>query len=85
MRTSVKGALERYLRHAPTKTSKSKIKKLKGISRPQYRLRVDDIRIFYDVDANFVEILAIISKSDAIEWLKRAEKHEASSIDEHEG
>ena len=51
--------------------SKSRIKKLRGMSRPQYRLRVDEIRVFYDVVEATVEVLAIIPKSKATEWLEK--------------
>jgi mRNA-degrading endonuclease RelE of RelBE toxin-antitoxin system len=39
------------------------------VARPQYRLRVDDVRVFYDVVGTQVEILAIVSKSEAQTWL----------------
>ena len=71
-RAEVRDAIELYLRHPPTKTSKSRIKRLRGIPRPQYRLRVGEIRVFYDVTKNVVEILAIIPKSDATGWLEKA-------------
>ena len=51
------------------KTSRSRIKRLRGLSQPQYRLRVNDIRVFYDVTATSVEILAIIEKQEAQAWL----------------
>jgi mRNA interferase RelE/StbE len=54
-----------------TETSRSRIKRLRGLRHPQYRLRVDDLRIFYDVEKDKVEILAIILKSKAAEWLKK--------------
>jgi mRNA-degrading endonuclease RelE of RelBE toxin-antitoxin system len=73
--TKVKKLIEVHLRHEPTKVSKSRIKKLKGVSHPQYRLRIDEIRVFYDLEGNRVQILAIISKSKAIEWLKKQEKN----------
>ena len=41
------------------------------LRRPQYRLRVDDIRVFYDVSEAAVEVLAIVDKSDADTWLAR--------------
>jgi mRNA-degrading endonuclease RelE of RelBE toxin-antitoxin system len=70
VRTEVRDALETHLRHQPTKTSKSRIKRLRGFSRPQYRLRVgDDIRAFYDVTESTVEVLAIVPKSEADAWL----------------
>jgi len=68
-RASVRDALDRHLRHEPTKTSKSRIKRLRGLQRPQDRLRVDEIRVFYDVTASTVEILAIIEKREAQAWL----------------
>ena len=71
VRTVVKSALETHLRHQPTKISRSRIKRLRGLLRPQYRLRVDDIRVFYDVSEPVVEILAIVSKSEAEEWLRK--------------
>jgi mRNA-degrading endonuclease RelE of RelBE toxin-antitoxin system len=37
--------------------------------RPQYRLRVGDIRIFYDIVEEDVEILAIVQKAEAADWL----------------
>jgi len=68
-RAKVKEALETHLRHAPAKTSKSRIKRLRGLSKPQYRLRVDDLRVFYDVAKGRVEVLAIVAKADADAWL----------------
>ena len=69
VRSAVRGAMEVHLRHEPIKTSKSRIKRLRGMSRPQYRLRVDEVRVFYDVTKKSVEVLAIVPKSDAQEWL----------------
>ena len=69
LRATVREALETHLRHAPTKVSKSRIKRLRGLSRPQYRRRVDEIRVFYDVTETTVEILAIVPKSEAKSWL----------------
>ena len=69
IRAAVKDALETHLRHEPMKTSRSRIKRLRGLARPQYRLRVGEIRIFYDVSAGIVEVLAIVSKSEAGKWL----------------
>ena len=68
-RTAIKEALETHLRHAPTKTSRSRIKRLRGLARPQYRLRVDEVRVFYDVSGSTVEVLAVVAKSEADKWL----------------
>ncbi len=72
LRAEVRNALERHLRHEPMKTSKSRIKRLRGLSRPQYRLRVGEIRIFYDVYNDAVEVLAIVAKSQSEARLKEA-------------
>lgn len=69
LRTGVKEAIERHLRHEPAKVSKSRIKRLRGLSQPQYRLRVGDIRVFYDVTETQVQILAVVSKEQAQAWL----------------
>lgn len=71
-RAEVRDAIERHLRHEPAKTSKSRIKRLRGLSRPQHRLCVGDIRIFYDVSGSSVEVLAIVAKSKAETWLKKS-------------
>jgi mRNA interferase RelE/StbE len=71
LRAIVRDALEMYLRQ-PTKTSRNRIKRLRGVSKPQYRLRVEDLRIFYDVSQGRVEVLAIVKKSEATAWLARA-------------
>jgi mRNA-degrading endonuclease RelE of RelBE toxin-antitoxin system len=39
------------------------------LCRPQYRLRVGDIRVFYDLSGTTVEVLAIVAKSEADSWL----------------
>jgi mRNA-degrading endonuclease RelE of RelBE toxin-antitoxin system len=72
MRAQVKNLIEVHLRHEPAKTSKSRIKRLRGLRHPQFRLRIDDLRIFYDIEKNRVEILAIIPKSETARWLGKA-------------
>ena len=49
--------------------SKSRIKRLRGLSQPQYRLRVGEVRVFYDVTTEAVEVLAIVTKAEAERWL----------------
>ena len=68
-RAAVKEALETHLRHEPTKTSRSRIKRLRGMARPQYRLRVEEVSVFYDVSGSDVEVLAIVPKPEAESWL----------------
>jgi len=69
-RSTIRDALERLLRYEPGKESRSSIQRLRGISRPQYRLRVGDFRVFYDVGEDAVEILAIVPKLQVEDWLK---------------
>jgi mRNA-degrading endonuclease RelE of RelBE toxin-antitoxin system len=66
---AVRTALEEHLRHEPEKVSRSRIKRLRGLSRPQYRLRVGEVRVYYDVAGDTVEVLAIVAKSEAQAWL----------------
>lgn len=68
-RAEVRDALERHLRYEPTRVSKSRIKRLRGLSQPQYRLRVGEVRVFYDVTPEVVQVLAIITKAEAAAWL----------------
>ena len=69
VRTEVRAAIERHLRHEPRKVSRSRIKRLRGVSRPQFRLRVGEVRVFFDVSGKFVAVLAIVAKSEAESWL----------------
>jgi len=48
--------------------------RLREISQPQFRLRVDDFRVFYDVREDRVTVLGIVPKSRAEEWLKEKGK-----------
>ena len=68
-RAEVRDALERHLRDQPTRVSKSRIKRLLGLSQPQYRLRVGEVGVFYDVTREAVEVLAIVTKAEAARWL----------------
>jgi len=70
-RTAVREALETHLRHEPAKISRSRIKRLRGMARPQYRLRIEEVRVFYDVSGSTVEVLAIVLKREAESWLAR--------------
>lgn len=75
-RATVISAITKHLTHEPKRTSKSRIKRLKGSAKPEYRLRIGEIRVFYDVAGGEVHVLAIISKADADRWL--AEEGERS-------
>ena|SRR6185503_855951 len=69
-RAILRAQIETHLRHDPKKVSKSRIKRLRGLRRPQYRLRADDYRVFYDIEGQEVQILAIVSKAEVALWLE---------------
>jgi mRNA-degrading endonuclease RelE of RelBE toxin-antitoxin system len=69
-RSTIRDALERHLRYEPDKETKSSIKRLRGTVRPEYRLRVGEFRVFYDVLEGSVEVLAVVEKAQADDWLK---------------
>ena len=70
--TQIADAMERHLRHHPTKESKSHIKRLRGISNPDYRLRVGEYRVFYvvDEDARRVDVLRVMHKDQTLAYYK---------------
>jgi mRNA-degrading endonuclease RelE of RelBE toxin-antitoxin system len=68
-RVRVRDAIEEHLRYQPTRVSKSRIKRLRGLAKPGYRLRVGDLRVFYDVTKTEVHVLAIIRKPEAERWI----------------
>jgi mRNA-degrading endonuclease RelE of RelBE toxin-antitoxin system len=71
-RSRLKMEMREHLERQPRRESKSRIKRLRGLRQPQYRLRVDDMRIFYDVndEVNRVEVLGFVDKANVPEWLK---------------
>ena len=62
-------AVDLFLQHEPMRQSKSRIKRLRGLALPQYRLRLGEIRVFYDVEGSDVYILAVIPKLESAAWL----------------
>lgn len=70
LRAEVGDAVSRHLVRQPARVSRSRIKRLRGTRRPQYRLRVATVRVFYDVRDDEVEVLAIVEKSAADSWLR---------------
>ena len=74
VRADIRAALETHLRHGPKKVNRSRPKRLRGLRKPQYRLRIGEVRIFYDVTGTTVEILAIVAKLEADSWLAQFAK-----------
>jgi mRNA interferase RelE/StbE len=69
VRSQVRDEIELHLRHEPAKASKSRIKRLRGLRQPQYRLRVGQVRVFYDIVKAEVHVLAIVEKAKTYQWL----------------
>ena len=67
-RALVKQGMEEHLRHEPTRISRSRIKRLREMKHPEYRLRLDPYRLFYDVAGQTVVVLAIVPKDDTAKW-----------------
>lgn len=63
-RTKIVTAIVTHLKHEPKKTSRSRIKEMEQPFWSQYRLRVEDFRVYYDVtdDLRKVLILRIVEK-----------------------
>jgi mRNA-degrading endonuclease RelE of RelBE toxin-antitoxin system len=68
-RAAVRSAIAEYLANEPKHARASRIKRLRGLAKPECLLRVSDIRVFYDVAGGEVHILAIVGKLDAEGWL----------------
>ena len=71
-RSALKRAMREHLETAPAKESKSRIKRLRGLRQPQYRLRVDEMRVFYDINEpeKRVEVLGFVKKPETSQWLQ---------------
>lgn len=72
IRANVRDQIELHLRHEPRKSSRTRIEKLRGLRRPEYRLRVGDMRVFYDVVEAEVQVLTLVTKEQAASWLARS-------------
>ena len=64
-RRQVLDGIELHLRHQPTFVSKSRIKAMVQPFWSQYRLRIDDFRIYYDVndEDRVVNVLRVLMKT----------------------
>ncbi|HEV3138138.1 MAG TPA: type II toxin-antitoxin system RelE/ParE family toxin [Pirellulales bacterium] len=56
--------IEEHLTHQPQQTSRSRIKAMGQPFWSQYRLRIDDFRIYYDIDEenHVVNVLRVLEK-----------------------
>ena len=74
--TRIANAMEKHLLYDPTKESKSRIKRLRGIRNPDYRLRVGVYRVFYvvDEDARRVDVLRVMHKDQTLPYYKELKR-----------
>ncbi|HEX4793004.1 MAG TPA: type II toxin-antitoxin system RelE/ParE family toxin [Humisphaera sp.] len=58
-------AIEMHLQNEPKRTSRSRIKTMTQPFWSEYRLRVDEFRVYYDVDepSRMVNVLRILKKT----------------------
>jgi mRNA-degrading endonuclease RelE of RelBE toxin-antitoxin system len=70
-RNQILDALDDSLQYTPTQVNRSRIKRLRGIDSPAYRLRVGEHRVYYDVDlaGETVTILRILTKEESLRYL----------------
>jgi mRNA interferase RelE/StbE len=68
-RTAVLDEIEQVLSVNPNVVSKSRIKRLREPAPTQYRLRVGEFRVFYDLEEEAVLIIQVLSKQDSIDYL----------------
>ena len=73
--TTIADAMEKHLQHEPRKESRSGIRRLRGVSDPDYRLRVGDYRVFYNVDdhARRVDVLRVMHKDETRSYYEESE------------
>jgi|SRR5437016_5799791 len=67
-RTAIMDQIGRVLSVNPTLESRARIKRLREPAPTQYRLRVGDFRVFYDVEEDRVEIVRVVSKEAATRY-----------------
>ncbi len=69
---------QRILGVNPTMVSRARVKRLRGGVFPPYRLRVDDFRVFYDVDHALLVVMVygVVTKAEATQWLAQSGQQE---------
>ena len=68
-RGAILDEIDQVLTVNPTLESKARVKLLRQPAPTQYRLRVGEFRVFYDVDGQTVLVIQILSKQAAIDYL----------------
>jgi mRNA-degrading endonuclease RelE of RelBE toxin-antitoxin system len=68
-RTAILDQIEQVLAVNPMTESKARVKRLREPAPTEYRLRVGEFRVFYDVEQDTVLIIQILSKQDSLDLL----------------
>lgn len=66
--------MEKHLETEPRRESRSRIKRLRGIRDPDYRLRIGDHRVFYNVVGNRVNVLRVMHKDETQEYYRELQR-----------
>jgi mRNA interferase RelE/StbE len=69
-RAAILDQIEQVLAVNPALESKARVKKLRQPAPTQYRLRVGEFRVFYDIEGEAVLIIQVLSKEEAIAYLE---------------
>ncbi|MBI5243707.1 MAG: type II toxin-antitoxin system RelE/ParE family toxin [Elusimicrobia bacterium] len=67
---AIADGMERFLGDRPARESGSRIKRLRGISSPDFRLRLGEHRVFYNLndEERRVDVLRILHKDETAEY-----------------
>ena len=70
-RAAVVNKMQQILTVNPTQESRSRIKRLRQPAPTEFRLRVDDVRVYYDVETvnETVWVVRILRKSESLQYL----------------
>ena len=69
-RATILDQIEQVLSVNPMLVSKARIKQLRQPAPTQFRLRVGEFRVFYDLDEQTVSVIQILTKEDSIKFLE---------------
>ncbi len=69
-RSAILGQIRQVLSTSPMQTRKARVKRLRQPAPTEYRLKVGEYRIFYDIVEDIVDIRQILSKTDSVPYLE---------------
>ena len=72
-RATIRDQIELVLSVNPTLESKAKVKLLRQPAPTQYRLRVGEFRVFYNVVSEAVHIIQVLTKEEALRFLEETQ------------